>query len=80
MAELNSFESRVLTLLAQKIDLAIRVNADELARGNAKAGLSDINVTVQNYCETIGYVRALDNVKDWCKEIEDQILGRQRKP
>lgn len=79
MAELNSFESRVLTLLAQKIDLAIRVNADELARGNAKAGLSDINVTVQNYCETIGYVRALDNVKDWCKEIEDTVLGRQRK-
>lgn len=79
MAELNSFESRVLTLLVQKIEDATRKNERDLARGNAKAGVSDINVTVQNYCENIGYVRALDNVKDWCQEIEDAVLGRQRK-
>lgn len=80
MAELNSFESRVVALLAQKIEQVIRANADALASGNARAGGSDINATVQNYCEAVGYIRGLNHVIDWCTEIEDQILGRQRKP
>lgn len=79
MSQMNSFESKVFRLLVEKIEQIRQVNSDALAAGNAKAGQSDIGVTVHNYCEAVGYIRALNNVVDWCAEIEDGILGRTRK-
>ena len=77
MADLNSFDALVLRLLHKKVETSMTEHATGLATGSARA--NDANTTAAQYCEAIGYMRALSNVLDWAKDIEDEIAGRKSK-
>jgi phytoene/squalene synthetase len=75
---LNSFDAASLRLLAQKVNTIIDVNSDALARGNGYIP-GDTAATAQNYCSSINYIRALNDVLGLCQEVEDELLGRNQK-
>lgn len=73
VAQLNSFEAASLRKLKQKIDLRIADNADGIAGGNCMV-LNDADATAQNYSSATAYIRALHDVLELCKEVEDELL------
>lgn len=75
MTPLHSFESAFARDLQKRIDAEIQQRALTLVRGGALAQ-SDVNGTALNYAESIAYVRALEHVLEWCKDVEDELTGR----
>lgn len=77
MATLSSYESRFHQLLAKRVDEEADTVARHLARGKARLGGAE--VTAQAYAEWVGYVRGLEKVLEFGKEIEDDLNGREKK-
>ncbi len=74
---MNSFDSTVGRLLAQRIAEEVKGREYNLARNSARS--DEAAATARNYGEQTAYVLALDHVLEWCKEIEDELLGRGKK-
>lgn len=75
---LNSFDAASLRLLAKKVNDIIDANSLAVANGNAYIP-GDTVATAQNYCSQINYIRALHDVIGLCKDVEDDLLGRNEK-
>lgn len=78
MPPLNSFESVFARALEKKIKAVQEANAEDLAKGNAVIQ-NDLVATGGNYLSSVAYIRALDNVLDWCRDVEDEMMGRTGK-
>lgn len=76
MADLHSFDSAALRLLKQRIDQETHARAITLISGGARA--PDAMTIATNYAEAMGYVAALQNVLDWCVDVEDELIGRKK--
>lgn len=72
----GSLDTTLGRLLAQKVATQIADVAWNLAYGSAM--MKDPTLTAQKYSEELGYVRALTESLDFCREIEDDLLGRGR--
>lgn len=79
MNEVSPFESRALRILEHKLKARRAESADALACGNARLS-NDAGATAQNYCEAVGYMRALRDVIGLLEEVEDEVVGRNRTP
>jgi hypothetical protein len=79
MTQISPFESRALRILEKKLNERRDINAAALASGNARVA-SDAFATAQNYCEAVGYMRAIGDVLSLLEEVEDELVGRNRTP
>ncbi len=72
----SSLDTTLGRMLAQRLAGQIAEVAWNLAYGSAM--MKDPALTAQKYSEELGYVRALTESLDFCRQIEDELLGRGR--
>lgn len=75
---LTSFDTEIGRRLAADIETHLQGHKDGLAAGTARVENS-ADATAQNYAEAVGYVRALNAVLAFLREIEDEMMGRGKK-
>lgn len=75
---LTSLDARSLQLLVKRVDELIQERALDLANGGAMH-ISDTHATGQHYSGEVHYIRALRDVIELCKHVEDDLLGRGKK-
>lgn len=69
---LLTLDTAALRLLSERVDQYIKANEINLARGNAVVN-GDANATAMNYCRTVGYIHALNDVLALCEEVEEKL-------
>lgn len=74
----DSFESGVGRLLYTKVEKLKLDQALALASGSAMR-TEDPTSTAQAYANTVGYIRALNDLQGWIRDAEDEIIGRKPK-
>ena len=72
-----TLDTVALRTLAKRVNEVLRANADDLAAGNGIVQ-NDLVATGGNYFSSVAYVRALHDVLEWCKQVEDDLIrGKQ---
>ncbi len=75
---ISPFESRALRLLEKRISEESAREAENLAAGSARG--ADAATTAAAYLEKVGTIRGMRLVLDWFKDVEDELVGRNRTP
>jgi len=72
---LHSFDSNVGRRLSERVNDVYIEKARALIQGGAKRESAES--TAAAYGEDVGYARALLDLIDWIKDVEDELTGRK---
>ena len=75
MPGLHSFESAFARELQLRIDRVIQERALTMAQGGHVVEDNPM-ATASQYVSGVGYIKALQHVLEWCRDVEDDLTGR----
>lgn len=77
----SSFDSVFRTRLHTRIEESIERHMLSLANGEARPSKnsSTLRTTAEAYENLVGYIQALRDVVGMCQDVEDDLMGREKK-